>query len=213
MNIVFNKKLYNDIYNDDKNRLVKKILTNAGKKAWDKACTPATKGWKTIVNDTNRTINLHKGTKTNLLLLLAFGISKPYQTVRTNIKRNTLTDDDLLNIDLLFNRTVPIYIDFDAFIHFLEYSGKIYVTENDKIVLFAAIQNQAWENPITIKTIRSKINNVSTFVSAKLEDKNIQSSIDRLIKKRILVKRACGYIINLEKIIKDFNKFRNYPED
>ncbi len=213
MNIVFNENLYTDIYNDDKHTLTRKILTKSGINVWEKACSPATKGWKTIVNDINRKINLHKGTKTNLLFLLAFGINMPYQTLRTNINRNKLNEDNIKNIDLLFKRTVPVYIDFDAFIHFLEYSGRAYVTENDKIVLYAAIKFEAWKKAITIEKIKSEISNVSTVVSEKLGDKKIQKSIDRLMKKKILVKRAHGYIINLEKVIKDFNKFRNYPEE
>lgn len=212
MNIVFNEKLYTEIYYDKNRKLIQKILTEKGIKTWDKACTPETKEWKRIVNDTKRKINPDKGTQTNLLIFLAFGINKTYQTVRTNIKRNTLNEDDISNIDQLFKRAVPVYIDFDAFVYFLEYSGRIYVNDNDKIVLFAAIQKEAWNKPITVKEIKSEISNVSAVVSEKLGDKKIQISIDRLMKKKILMKQAQGYLINLEKVIKDFNKYRNYPE-
>lgn len=212
MNIVFNERIYTEIYSNKNPKLFKNILTENGIKAWDKACNPATKEWKKIVNDTKRKINQDKGTQTNLLILLAFGINKTYQTVRINIKRNTLDKDDISNIDLLFKRTVPVYIDFDAFICFLEHSGRIYVDENDKIVLFAAIQKESWNEPITVKEIITEISNVSAVVSEKLGDKKIQKSIDRLMKKKILMRKAQGYIINLEKVIKDFNKYRNYPE-
>lgn len=218
MKIVFNENFYKAIRVDskdkDKSTLFTKVLSEKGQKAFNEADnhnTTSTGRWSSMVGDYNRRMNWKRGTKTNLYLLLSFGTDTNYETIRTKMKRKDLEEGLLKTIDLLFSPTMPVYIDIDNFIGFLNFSGRLYVTENQKIILFACIKNEAWKKTITVEEIIDEIRNQSEKVYKKLGKKNILVKIEELKMRNIIKCADNGYMLNLIQIMKDYNSFRNYP--
>ncbi|MBR3248190.1 MAG: hypothetical protein IKG03_07330 [Clostridiales bacterium] len=216
MNIVFNEDFYKRLCNNkSQGYTVSKVLSGKGKRIWTNSlnCDKSSDAWKLWI--CNKTINPKKGTKTNLIILLTFGLGIEYEGIRSRMNRNSWDEESVRQIDQLFLPSAPVYIDWDAFIQFLDYSSELYVTSNDKLILYTAISHEAWtpDRPLSVTDVVGEIRSHSTKVADKLGEKTIRDRVEVLEKKKIIRKTDDGrFYLNLDQLIPDYNSYRNYPE-
>ena len=217
MDIIFYKPIFDQIY-DDK---VKNLLSEEGLEKWQEAkdalnlknTSPKLKKYKKLADD--RFVNSKKGKIENFFILWALGTGQSSGALRKKVKQREWKHKDskiLSTIDELFLSETPVYLNITSFIEFLNYSGSVYLSNNKKIIVYAALKHNAFDekHAITTGTVLSEIRKVSPKIYEKLGAQKIEKLLTKI---NILKSNDDKYYIDLEKTIKDFNSYRYYPND